>query len=198
MDDRSRAEVADVPVLRRRALVRAVRRQVIQLAATLLAISVVAFLLGVVASGVQARRNEARSADLLIVVAPGAPSTALIEHSFALHRRGYAPEMLVVGAGSSALEAALVERGVAGEAVQAVVGGESETAQLRAALSTAQATGVGSVLIAGDAAGLLRWLKVSSDAGLQSSGSPTPGSTPGLLELVEAGARYWTYILLQT
>lgn len=189
--------VTDVPALSRRAMLRAARRQVSYLLALAAGVTVVSLLLSVGAAAVQARRMEARSADLVIVVAPAPPPPALVEHSFDLYRRGYASELALVGAGEPALRAALVERGAAAAALGEPLAADAETAQLRAAVARARAAGAVSVLIAGDGAEMLRWLKLAGDAGLEGYGAPTPEAMPGFPHLVEAGFRYWRYVLFQ-
>jgi hypothetical protein len=185
------------PALERRILWREVRRQVVYLGATLAAIAGVALLLSIAASAVQATRNEARTADVVIVVAPAVPAQALVDHTFELYRRGYAPRTLVVGPGAEGLRAALQERGMSDSVVLPFDASLSETAQLRAAAAAARAEGAGSALIAGDPAAMLRWLKLAGDEGLRGYPAPVPGVEPGPLELVRAGARYWQYVLFR-
>jgi hypothetical protein len=143
----------------------------------------------------QGRRDEARSADVLFVAAPASPTEALVEHCLELFRRGYAPQIVLVGAGGEALLAQLAERGVPEAAMAVAPPGEGAQAQLQAA-TAAQRAGAGSALVAGPPAELLLWLKIARDAGLRAYGAPIPGETAALPELVGAGARYWRYALL--
>lgn len=186
------------PALERRILWREVRRQLFHLGATLAAIVVVGLLLSTAASAVQATRNEARNADVVIVVAPAVPAQALVDHTFELYRRGYAPRTLVVGPGAEGLRAALQERGMSDSVVLPADASLSETAQLRAAAAGARSGGAGSALIAGDPAAMLRWLKLAGDEGLQAYPAPVPGADAGALELARAGARYWQYVLFRS
>lgn len=183
------------PGATRRALWRLVRRQAVYLLVTLAVMALAALLLSTVATAVQAGRNEARTVDLVIVVAPAVPGQPLIDHAFELYRRGWAPRMMLVGPGGEGLRAVLQERGVADGAI--VVGGAagSETAQLRAAAAAARAEGAASAVVAGEPAAMLRWLKLAGDEGLRSYGAPLPELEPGLLELAEAGVNYWRYVL---
>lgn len=180
----------------RRRIWRALRRQARALAGLLTLLVVVALGLSTLATWLQSRRDEARPADVLVVVAPELPSEALVEHSFDLFRRGYAARMLIVGRGGEGLRAGLVERGVLAEAMTVGPPGESPVAELRAGVEAARRAGATSVLLAGDPAELLLWLKLARDGGLRAYGAPTPGASPGPLELLGAGARYWRYALL--
>ena len=180
-----------------RPLWRTIRRQALYLGIALGTIVLTALLLASLAVGLQAQRDEARSAELLLIVAPALPSQALIDHSAELGRRGYAPRTILVGAGQAALHAALIERGMAEKALSVGPVGETDLAQLRAALAAARADGASSAVVVASQADLLLWLKLSADAGLRPYGSPVPGPAPNLWTLLQAGARYWRYALLQ-
>lgn len=175
---------------------RAIRRQAATLGGAIATIALVALCISTLAVWLQGRREETRSADVLFVTAPAPPPEALVEHSLELYRRGYAPQVVLVGEGGEALRALLVERGVPDEAVAVAPPGAGVQAQLQAA-TAAQQAGASSALVAGAPAELLLWLKLARDAGLRAYGAPTPGETPALAELVAAGARYWGYALLQ-
>jgi hypothetical protein len=156
-----------------------------------------ALALSTAATAVQARRDEARSADLLIVVAPAVPPEALVKRSFDLYRRGFADRIVVVGAGGEGLRAALQAQGLPESAAIAVLPPGDETEQLMTTARQARADGAASAVVAGDGAAMLRWLKLAGDAGLRAYGAPTPNESASPLELVEAGARYWRYVLLR-
>lgn len=185
------------PAAERRALWRLARRQVVYLAATLAAVSLLALLLSTAASAVQALREEGRTVDIVLVVAPAVPEPAVVDHAFELYRRGFAPQLVIVGAGAEGLRAALQERGVADTSLAVVAEPGSETAQLRRAAAGARAAGAASAVVAGEPAAMLRWLKLAGDEGLRSYGAPFPVGDPSPLELVQAGASYWRYILLR-
>jgi uncharacterized SAM-binding protein YcdF (DUF218 family) len=154
-----------------------------------------AVLLAALATALQARRDEARAADLALVVAPAVPPDELLERSVDLYQRGFAPQLVLAGEGADTLRAALLERGVAEDAVVVAVQADGEAAQLRAAAQAARATGAGSVLVVGAGSGQLRWLKLAGDAGLRAHGVPVPPGGPGPLELLAASGRYWRYVL---
>jgi hypothetical protein len=189
-----RASATLVP--QRRVPWRAIRRQAAAFGGIVATIALLALCISTLAVWLQGRREEARSADVLFVAAPAAPPEALVEHSLELFRRGYAPQVVLVGEGGEALRALLVERGVPEAAVAVAPPGAGAQAQLQAA-AAAQRAGADSALVAGSPAELLIWLKLARDAGLRAYGAPTPGETPALPELVAAGARYWGYALLQ-
>lgn len=174
---------------------RGVGRQLLALAATLALLAVAAMALSTGAGAVQARRDEARSADLLIAVAPAVPADALTAHCFELYRRGHGRRVVVVGPGREGLLAALQARGLPAEALSAAAADGPETAQLRTVVRAARAAGATSAVVAGDGAEMLRWLKLAGDEALRAYGSPAPGE-PGLLRQLGAGARYWGYTLL--
>jgi hypothetical protein len=180
---------------RRRPPWRQIRRQAATLVASIATVVLVSLCISTLAVWLQGRRDEARSADVLFVAAPELPSEALVEHSFELFLRGYAPQVVVVGQGGEGLRALLLERGVPEAAVVAATGADLQ-AKLAAAAAARQ-SGAGSALVAGAPAELLLWLKLTRDMGLRSYGAPTPGEAPALPELVGAGARYWRYALLQ-
>jgi hypothetical protein len=180
----------------RRALWRAIRRQAATLGGAVAMMALTALCISTLAVWLQGRREESRSADVLFVAAPAPPPDALVEHSLELYRRGYAPQVVLVGEGGEALRALLVERGVPEQAVAVAPPAAGAQAQVQAA-AAAQRAGASSALVAGAPAELLLWLKLARDAGLRAYGAPTPGESPALPELVAAGARYWGYALLQ-
>lgn len=180
-----------------RSVWRVFRAQALHLLATGGGVALTALLLSSLAAGLQARRDEARTADLLLIMAPRQPSPALIDHGFELARRGYAPLIIVVGPGRVALRTALVERGLAEGMLQLGDGQGSEVAQLRTAATMAQRAGAASAVVVGSQAELLVWLKLADSSGLRAYGSPVPGPSPNPLEFGAAGLRYWSYALLQ-
>jgi hypothetical protein len=187
----------ETPLLHRRVALRQLRRQLLYVARSLTTVLLVGLLLSSVAVSLQARRDEARNADAAIVVAPAVPPERLIERSFDLYRRGFARELLVIGSGSEGLRMALIEQGAGEEAVIAVAGEGGETAQLRVAAEMARASGATTVVVVGEGAEMLRWLKQVSDCGLRPYGAPVPMEGPGVVELLAASGRYWRYLLLQ-
>jgi hypothetical protein len=175
---------------------RTLRRQAQILLVAAATVAVVMLLLSTLASWFQGRRDEARTVDVIIVVAPEIPSESLVDQTFDLFKRGYAPQLAIVGGGSAALQARLVERGVRAEVMALGPAEQSLVAQLQLAARGAQQAGASSALIASAPAELALWLKLTQDSGLRAYGSPTPGMEPNILELLQAGLRYWRYALL--
>ncbi|MCS6883581.1 MAG: hypothetical protein RMK84_19940 [Oscillochloridaceae bacterium] len=159
--------------------------------------ALIALLAGAVAAGLQARRDEARSADMLLIVAPALPSQTLSEHAFAVYRRRYAPTVVIAGAGSEALRIALIERGAAEETLRVALPAATPVAELQEVLRSARRAGAASALVVAEPAELLLWLKLVGDHGLSAYGAPPRGVTPGPLALLRASGQYWRYALLQ-
>lgn len=178
-------------MIRRRA-----RQQAVILAVVLGVVTLAALLIGVIAVGLQARRDEARSADMLLIVAPAVPSPALIDHAFESYRRGYAPTVVITGVGGEALRLSLIERGVPGEILTAQAPGSRPVDDVQGVVRSAYAAGAESTLIVAEPAELLLWLKLSHDTGLLAYGTP-PGSPPGLVALMNGSFSYWRYVLTQ-
>ncbi len=163
----------------------------------LLILALIALLVGALAAGLQARRDEARTADVLLIVAPEVPSAALVEHAFELYRRRYAPSVVIVGAGSEAMRIALIERGAPEGALQAPTPTTEPVAALRDSARAARQAGAASALIVAEPAEVLLWIKLVGDNDLKAYGAPPPGVTPGPLALLRASGQYWRYVLFQ-
>ncbi|MGB9633056.1 MAG: hypothetical protein ACPL8I_07000 [Chloroflexaceae bacterium] len=163
----------------------------------LLVMALIALLVGAVAAGLQARRDEARSADMLLIVAPALPSPALIDHAFEVYRRRYAPGVVIVGAGSEAMRVALLERGAPAETLQAATQAEAPVAALQEVARSARSAGAASALIVAEPAEMLLWLKLVGDNGLSAYGAPPRGVAPGPVALLRASGQYWRYALIQ-
>lgn len=167
-------------------------------ALTVLALlAVIALLVGAVAAGLQARRDEARSADMLLIVAPAIPSQTLSDHAFEIYRRRYAPTVVIVGAGSEALRGALIERGAPEGALQMAMPAATPVAAMQEVLRAARRAGAASALVVAEPAELLLWVKLVSDHGLSAYGAPPRGVAPGPLALLRGSGQYWRYALLQ-
>lgn len=176
-----------------RLLGREAARQMSHLALTLAVVALAAIALGAVAAGLQAGRDEARAADLALVVAPAVPPAALADHSFELYRRGYARTMLLVGEGAAALRAQLAERGVPEEGM--VEASTAATAAELRRLAREARSGAASALVVTAPEEQLRALKIARDQGLRAYGAPQPAASVDPLGLVGASMRYWRYVL---
>ncbi|MCX7789290.1 MAG: hypothetical protein N2378_01495 [Chloroflexaceae bacterium] len=163
----------------------------------LLVMALIALLVGAVAAGLQARRDEARSADVLLIVAPALPSQALIDHAFEVYRRRYAPGVVIVGTGSEAMRIALIERGAPEGALQAPAPILQPVAALQEVARSARHAGAASALVVAEPAEMLLWLKLVGDSGLSAYGAPPRGAAPGPVALLRASGQYWRYALFQ-
>lgn len=182
-----------VPEWRR--LGRQAARQAGHLLITVTIVALIAIALGAIAAGLQAGRDEARSADLALVVAPAVPPAGLADHSFELYRRGYVRTLLLVGEGTVALRAQMAERGVP-EAAIVEAPAAATSAELRRLSREARAGAATSALVVTAPEEQLRALKIVRDQGLRAYGAPPPTATVEPLGLVAASVRYWRYVLL--
>lgn len=171
-------------------------RQAAYLGVALATLALAALALAALAVALQSGRDEARSADLALVVAPELPPASLADATFELYRRGYVPRVVIVGAGQAGLKAQLVERGVPEDRLESAPDEEAETAELRRRAREAAAGGASSALVVATPAETLRALKVVRDQGLQAYGSPAGAGGGDPLSLAGASARYWSYVLL--
>lgn len=177
---------------RRRAL-----RQAGYLLSLLGIIALTAWLVGAVAAGLQARRDETRSADVLVIVAPELPTPEFIDYAFEVYRRGYAPEAVIVGPGSEAIRLGLIERGAADRTLKVQTPTTGLVADLQTAARTAQRAGAASALIIADPAELLVWSKLFSDNGLRTYSATIRSAAPSPWQLLRGSARYWRYALFR-
>lgn len=178
-----------------RLLWREARRQAAILAVAVATVAAIAFGLGVAATAAQASRDETRSADLALVVAPAVPPESLADHVFDVYRRGYAPSLLLAGEGQAGLKAQLVARGVP-EAALLSDGASAAATDLRRLARAAAADGATSALVIAAPEELLWTLKLVRDQGLRAYASPVPGEAATPLGVIGGSARYWRYVLV--
>jgi len=197
MADEHSVESETVAAPARAAGWRGARRQAGYGLSVLLVMALIALLVGAVAAGLQARRDEARSADVLLIVAPALPSPALIDHAFEIYRRRYAPGVVIVGAGSEAMRVALLERGAPEGTLQAATPAGAPVAALQEVAHSARSAGATSALIVAEPAEMVLWLKLVGDSGLRAYGAPPRGVAPGPVALLRASGQYWRYALFQ-
>lgn len=174
-----------------RGMWRAAGAQLARLAAVLLIVAVCAVGTAAAAATVQAQRDDARSADLLLVIAPDIPPTALIERSVDLYRRGYGARIALAGPGRSRAYAALIGRSLPAEALLSV----AEDNSLVAVMAAARQSDVRSLLVVSAPADQLLSLKIARDQGLRAYGAPAPATPPDLLDTLRAALGYWRYAL---
>lgn len=177
-----------------RRLGRQTGRQAARLAVTLAILALAALTLGALAAALQAGRDEARNADIALILVPAVPPAGLAEHSFELYRRGYVRTLLIAGAGTAALQTQLTELGVPDASI--VKGAATATAvELRRLAREAGAGAEASALIVTAPEEQLWALKIARDQGLRAYGSPPPTSGVEPLRLAGASLRYWRYVL---
>lgn len=178
-------------------MLRAAAVQLRRLLVLLLILSLLGVALVAIATALQAQRDEARRADLLVVIAPAVPSPAFIDHTFELYRRGYAPRLIVAGSGRAQLIGALGARGLPAEVLDEAARAELPLNQIATAAQAAQGAGGASALVVAQQEELLLSMKIVRDMGLRTYGSPPPGRSVDPLALLEASADYWGYVLLR-
>lgn len=174
---------------------RAVAAQASRLLGLLTILAVLGLGLVALATGLQSQRDEARRSDLLLVVAPAVPPQAFVDHTFELYRRGYAPRLLVAGDGRRQVLAALRERGLPAEAMVEAEG--PALAPEHVAALRAEQGEQASALVVAQPEELLLTMKIARDLGLRAYGSPPPGPGVEPLELLQASADYWRYVLIR-
>jgi hypothetical protein len=182
-----------VKALLRRAVWQAAGAQLARLAVLLLIVALAGVGVAAAAISIQAQRDETRSADLLLVIAPDLPPAALIDHSVDLYRRGYAVELALAGPGRERARADLLARGLPESAIGVLAEGQA----LFAALATAHSGGAQSLLVVSAPAEQLLSLKVAHDQGLRAYSSPAPSLPLNLLDVLRAALGYWRYALFQ-
>lgn len=175
---------------------RQIGQQMAHLALLTATVALLALVLGAVAAGMQASRDEARAVDLALVVAPAAPPAALADHVFDLYRRGYTPRLILAGEGQGGLKTQLVERGVPEASLLSDGASGAGAAELTRLLREAHAGGAASLLVVTAPAETLLGLKLARDQGLRAYGAPAPERTLDPLSLLEASLDYWRYVLL--
>lgn len=173
---------------------RAVAAQLARLIIVLLTVSVWSIGVTAAAVAIQAQRDETRSADLLLVVTPDVVPTSLIEHSLDLFRRGYGPQMALIGPGRERAAADLLGRGLPPEALADLAGYPTTIGTLNAA----QSAGARSLLIISVPADQLLSLKIARDVGMRAYGSPVPGTALAPLDTLRAALGYWRYALINS
>lgn len=166
------------------------RRWVIAIAAVLLVLIVT--VLGFMAAiYIEARNDEARETDAIVVMGAaqynGRPSGVLrarLDHALTLYQQGYAPVIIVTGgkmegdvfteAGTS--EQYLLDRGVPQSAILMEDEGRDTWASMQGVGAVADARGIETVLIVSDGFHLYRSERMAEAVGLEAYSSPAPDS----------------------
>jgi hypothetical protein len=147
---------------------------------------------------VQGQRDEVRRSDALLLAADRPPETALIEHTLALYRQGYAGHIILAHPDALDLKAELTgdQWRLPENALIAVEDAETRVQYLRLAAGQARSRGIQSVVITSDPADILLELKMAQDLGFNAYGSPPPGSPLAAGRVLAAGLHYWQYVLI--
>ncbi|MBM3814625.1 MAG: YdcF family protein [Acidimicrobiia bacterium] len=168
------------------------RRILVLVAGVLCAIAAAAIVRVTLQVHAQARLDEARPADVIIVLGAaeysGRPSPVLkarLDHALELYRRKLAPRILTTGgAGGDPIftegdvgRAYLLKRDVPAEAVIVEREGETTAQSASAAVEIMQRMGLRSCLVVTDGYHLFRVKKIFEQKGLQVYGSPRPSET---------------------
>jgi uncharacterized SAM-binding protein YcdF (DUF218 family) len=179
----------------RRKLAQRVATQLAQLLGGIFALLVLGVALASILVLLQARRNEARRVDALILLPQVADTAAGVDQALDLYRRGYTQQLIVGGPAAGRVRAALIERGLP---ATAVVGGDESTDPMifwEHTARIARQNGVTSVLLVTSGAHMLRELKIARDLGLTAYATPVPGPDPDFPTAVRASLGYWAYVL---
>ncbi len=159
----------------------------------LLLVLAVPLVLALIAGAViwQARTNEARAADAIVVLGAaqynGRPSNVLsarLDHALDLYEQGLAPRIVVTGGraeGDTYTEAEsgymyLVERGVPDSAILMESEGRNTWASMQGVAALLEDSGVDRLLIVSDGFHLLRTELMAREFGFEAYGSPAPDS----------------------
>jgi uncharacterized SAM-binding protein YcdF (DUF218 family) len=147
--------------------------------------------------GWQAERDEARGADVILVLGAaeyrGRPSPVLrarLDHAVALYRRGLAPRILTTGgAGGDPVfteggvgRSYLMSRGVPGEAIIAETESESTVHSTALAAEIMRRMGLSSVIVVSDGYHIYRVKRMLEMRGLTAYGSPRKEASHGSLQ----------------
>ncbi len=158
------------------------------LAVTALVVVLVAFALAAAAVVQRGRTDEARTADVVVVLGAaqfdGRPQQYLVarlQHARELYRSGTAPRILTLGGKqpgdrfteAEAGRAWLLERGVPSSAVEAVGEGNDTLGSVRAAADVMRGRGWDSAVVVTDRWHELRSTTMFEDEGITAYGSPT-------------------------
>jgi hypothetical protein len=164
-------------------------------------LALAAFALVCVLTVLQARRDETRRVDAVLVLSPSHRerdgTTRLFRHALALYQQGYVSHVVVVAPQQQAAEEFFSTHYVPANVVSVVEGeGNNHPQDIRAALTLAYEQGIHTLLVVDAPEAMLLDLKVARDLGFQAHGSPPPGEALRPGEIVRAAGDYWEYVLL--
>ncbi len=152
----------------------------------------------------QSRREEARPADLILVLGAaeyrGRPSPVLrarLDHALVLWQQGLSPRIMTTGgAGGDPVyteggvgRAYLISKGVPSEAIVVENEGESTVHSIAAAAEIMRRMGLNSVIVVSDGYHIYRVKRLLESRGMRAYGSPRPDTAPR-----ETLREHWNYL----
>lgn len=190
------------------------RRLLLAASAVLLAAAAVAIAAVAFRIGLEAQRDDARQAEIIVVLGAaeymGRPSPVLkarLDHALYLYRRGFAPLLLTTGgrgAGSPFTEAEaardyLVARGVEGERVLLELDGTTTLQSAVGAAAILKQHNLESCIVVSDGYHIFRVKRMIEDHGIRVYGSPRPSErSPSWLDVklyMKQSAAFWLWRL---
>jgi uncharacterized SAM-binding protein YcdF (DUF218 family) len=164
--------------------------------------------------GVEAHRDDAQKADIIVVLGAaeymGRPSPVLkarLDHALDLYRRGFAPLILTTGgrgAGSPFTEAEaardyLVAHGVEGERVLLELDGTTTLQSAAGAAAVLKQHNLASCIVVSDGYHVFRVRRILEEHGLRVYGSPRPSERGSALQdtklFLRQSAAFWLWRL---
>lgn len=175
------------------------------------ALAVIAFfiLMGLIYK--QARIDEVKSADAIVVMGAsqwnGEPSpvfAARLDHAYDLYRAGYAAKIILTGgvgdgekfSESSAGKKHLLGKGVAVDALFLEEEGRTSWQNLKNIVNIIKAQNISSIILVSDGFHMFRLKKMSHDLGIVSYASPAKKSPiTGVAELKYVAREVWVFVV---
>jgi uncharacterized SAM-binding protein YcdF (DUF218 family) len=143
---------------------------------------------------IQARRDETRPVDAIIVLPEAYNHPETMTRAVDLYRRGYSQQLIIIGEEGATLRAALNELGLP---TTALLGNDTSTVDpWQAIADAARQHSAATVLLVSERANMLRDLKIARDLGLKAYAAPLPGPNPDFPDALRASMRYWAYVLV--
>jgi uncharacterized SAM-binding protein YcdF (DUF218 family) len=141
----------------------------------------------------QARRDETRPVDAVLVLPTVYDNSETVSRAADLYRRGYSRQLVISGAEGTALRGALSEQGLPAESM---LGATGTTADWQTMTSLGRQRGVMTVLVVTERAMMLRDLKIARDQGFKAYAAPLSGPDLDFPTALQGSMAYWAYVLL--
>jgi hypothetical protein len=140
----------------------------------------------------QARRDETRPVDAVLVLPTVYDNAETVGRAADLYRRGYSRQLVISGAAGAALRGALSELGLP---EKALLGASGTAADWPTLTSVGRQGGVVTVLVVTEQAMMLRDLKIARDQGFKAYAVPLSGPDLDFPTAVQGSMAYWAYVL---